>query len=205
MRPALLLLLLLTVLVVVLHMRESFTSSTFSTSKGVPTNITYYGQSKADDNGVGFSGIDLFSFERYKLAYGGRRIYPVAVHHDHAHDWLYSVVEITGPKIAPGFLGYVVDICNRKDASCSNVRKNGLSFLIDIHKTGFLASGNTNNGNDFTTGYVKKIGYAPPMALPAGMFPKGDNTYVVCSCKSPCTNVKWKHLGKLKARKESCT
>lgn len=168
----------------------------------IRTNITYYGQNKADDNGLGFTGVDLFSFDRYRVTYGDRRVYPVAVHHDHAHDWLYSVVEVTGPKIAPNFLGYVVDICNRNDKDCSNKDKNGLSFLIDIHKTGFVASGNRNNGRDFTTGYVKKIGHISPTKLPDGMFPKGSNTYIVCKCDAPCTAPVWKSLGSLKAGKK---
>lgn len=175
-----------------------------SVSGSIPTNITYYGQSKSDDNGKGFIGIDLFAFDRFEVKYGNKRVYPVAVHHDHAPEWLYSVVEVSGSKITPGFLGYVVDICNRNDSSCKNKDKNGLSFLIDIHKTGFVASGNNNNGNDFTTGYVKKVGRIPITSLPAGMFPKGDNTYIMCSCQYPCTNNAWKHLGKLKAGKETC-
>jgi len=175
-----------------------------STPTSIPTNITYYGQTKHDDNGLGFTGIDLFAFDRFRITYGDKRVYPVAVHHDHAHDWVYSVVEVTGPKIAKNFLGYVVDICNRNDSSCSNKDKNGLSFLIDIHKTGFEASGNTNNGRDFTTGYVRKVGYIPVTKLPAGMFPKGDDTYIMCACDAPCTAPVWKSLRALKAGTQKC-
>lgn len=179
---------------------KTATAATTATTTTIPTNISYYGQNASDDNGSGYVGVDLFSFGRFQVKYGDRRVYPVAVHQDHAAEWLFAVVEVTGPKIAPGFLGYVVDICNRNAPSCSNKDKNGRSFLIDIHKTGYAASGNTNNGKDFTTGNVRKVGHIPITSLPAGMFPKGDDTYVRCSGSGD----KWKHLGKLKSGKETC-
>jgi hypothetical protein len=47
---------------------------------------------------------------------------------------------------------------------------------------------------------VRKVGRIPITSLPAGMFPKGDDTYVRCSGSGD----KWKHLGKLKSGKETC-
>lgn len=195
------------------HKKKTSTSLIQSSSKPsrsaqwVRTNITYYGQNAADDNGKGFTGVDLFKLGRSGLRYNGTPVYPVAVHHDYAHDWLYAVVEVTGPKIASGFHGYVVDICNRADDSCANVRKNGLNFLIDIHKTGFEPSGNYNNGNDFTTGKVRRVGTIPLTSLPDHLFPQGSNTYVMCGCSAPCTRPgqRWKKLADLKKGTVKCT
>ena len=152
----------------------------------IQTNITYYGQDSNDDNGVGFSGVNLHRLGTQGMSFNGKPVYPVAVHHDEASQWMYKVVELQGSKITPGFLGYVVDICNRKDSSCSNRNKNGLSFLIDIHKTGFQASGNTNNGQDFTTGQVRMVGSIPPKDIPTDYFMKGAKTYMMCGCTGRC-------------------
>lgn len=180
-------------------------SSPSTNTQWIDTNITYYGQNTQDDNGKGFTGVDLFALGRSGLQYNGKRVYPVAVHHDDAHDWLYSVVHLTGPKIASNFYGYVVDICNRVDDSCANRNKNNRSFLIDIHKTGFEASGNYNNGKDFTTGRVTKIGSIPLTKLPDSVFLQGKNTYVMCGCSAPCSRQqqRWKKLESLK-RGASC-
>ena len=150
------------------------------------TNITYYGQSAADDNGEGFVGVNLFKLGNSGLQFNGKKVYPVAVHHDHAPTHLYKVLEVRGDKVTPGFLGFVADICDRSDSSCSNAYKNGFKFLVDIHKTGFEASGNKNNGQDFTTGEFKVIGQISPTKIPKAAWLKGDKTYVMCKCTGKC-------------------
>jgi hypothetical protein len=150
------------------------------------TNVTYYGQTPADDNGDGFSGVDLFKLGASGLQFNGKRVYPVAVHHDHAAEYLYKVLELRGSKVTPGFLGYVVDICNRSDSSCKNAYKNGLTFLVDIHKTGFEASGNRNNGQDFTTGEFRVVGRIAPSTLPMNVWNDGDKTWAMCKCTGTC-------------------
>lgn len=159
----------------------------------INTNISYYGQSKGDDNGEGFIGVDLFKLGQAGLKFNGQPVYPIAVHHDFAHSHLFKVMEVKGNRVKP-FLGYVADICDRKDSSCSNVKKNGLNFLVDIHKTGFEASGNTNNGNDFTTGQARVVGAISPVDLPTSVWLQGENTYAMCHCTSPCDSSKqvWK-------------
>ena len=163
------------------------------------TNISYYGQSAADDNGEGFIGVNLFKLGQSGLQFNGKKVYPVAVHHDHAPTYLYKVLEVRGDKVTPGFLGYVSDICNRKDSSCKNAYKNGLKFLVDIHKTGFEASGNKNNGNDFTTGEFRVVGQIPPTEIPKTAWLDGDKTYVMCKCTGQCEGKEqiWKSVKEL--------
>lgn len=151
----------------------------------VKTNISFYGQSKGDDNGKGFIGVDLFKVGAAGLKFNNQPVYPIAVHHDFAHSHLFKVMEVKGTRVKP-LLGYVVDICNRKDGQCKNVKKNGLNFLVDIHKTGFAAAGNTNNGNDFTTGEARVVGSIPPWDIPESAWLEGAKTYAMCSCTSPC-------------------
>jgi hypothetical protein len=86
------------------------TSGTTGTTDWIPTNITYYGQDSNDDNGVGFSGVNLHRLGTQGMTFEGKQVYPVAVHHDEASQWMYKVVELKGEKVTPGFLGYV-DIC----------------------------------------------------------------------------------------------
>jgi len=157
----------------------------------VQTNITFYGQSKGDDNGEGFIGVDLFKLGELGLKFNGRPVYPIAVHHDYAHSHLFKVMEVKGNRIKP-ILGYVVDICDRKDSSCKNAFKNNLKFLVDIHKTGFTAAGTA--GNDITTGEARVIGSISPATLPTSVWIDGEKTYAMCSCTSPCDskNQVWK-------------
>lgn len=144
------------------------------------TNISFYGQNAADDNGEGFVGVKLFELGKSGLKFKGRNVYPVAVHHDHASKYLYHVLEVTSDKLKPGFLGYVVDICDRADSACKNVKKNDLNFLVDIHKTGFAAAGMSDG---LHIGKFRDVG-----VLPAKDIPKNSwiNDYVMCKCKGPC-------------------
>jgi hypothetical protein len=180
-----------------------------NTNRGTPspggewikTNISYYGQDANDDNGKGMIGVDLFRLGSSgnncsrdntsacvgptKLKFNGKPVYPIAVHHDHAEKYLYKIMEVKGSKIKPGFLGVVADICNRVDSSCSNVRKNNLSFLVDIHKTGFAASGNTNNGQDFSTGETRVVGSISPKDIPKDAW-IGQGAWFLCKCTGKC-------------------
>ena len=134
-----------------------------------------------------------------QLQFNGKKVYPVAVHHDHAPTHLYKVLELRGDKVTPGFLGYVSDICDRKDGACKNAYKNGLKFLVDIHKTGFEASGNKNNGDDFTTGEFRVVGQIPPTEIPKTAWLEGDKTYVMCKCTGQCEGKEqiWKSVKEL--------
>lgn len=152
----------------------------------IPTNISYFGQNSNDDNGEGFAGVNLHRMGTRGMTFEGKRVYPVAVHQDEAPEWMYKVVEIKGPKIAKGFYGYVVDICDRNDGDCSNRNKNGFSFLVDIHKTGFVASGNRNNGKDLTTGLVRAVGSIHPKNIPTQYLLEGASTYIACKCTGRC-------------------
>jgi len=154
------------------------------------TNISFYGQDSADDNGEGATGIDLFAHGKAGIRFGGRRVYPVAVHQTAAAKMLYSVVEIRGQGIHP-ILGHVVDYCDIKDSSCKNYKKNGLSFLIDIHKTGFAAAGKSD---DITTGTYKVVGIIRPSQLPHSVWiPKvqSGKDSILCSCIGTCSKQKW--------------
>ena len=166
-------------------------TSPVASGEWVQTNITFYGQSKGDDNGEGFIGVDLFKLGELGLKFNGRPVYPIAVHHDYAHSHLFKVMEVRGNRIKP-ILGYVVDICDRKDSSCKNAFKNNLKFLVDIHKTGFAAAG--SNGNDMTTGEARVIGSINPSTLDVSVWIDGEKTYAMCSCTSPCDskNQVWK-------------
>ena len=152
-----------------------------------PTNISFYGQGKGDDNGKGFIGVNLNALGTSGLTWNGNKVYPVAVHQDHAAQHLWKVLLIKGTRVKP-FYGFVVDICDRGDSECKNAYKNGLHFLIDIHKTGFQAAGNTNNGNDFTTGEFKVVGQISPKSIPNNAWLKGDKTWAMCKCTGKCDN-----------------
>lgn len=156
-----------------------------NTGEWKKTNISYFGQDRSDDNGEGFIGVDLFKLGNSNLTFNGKKVYPVAVHHDHGPEYLYKVLEIRSPgKVTPGFLGFVSDICDRKDSSCRNVNNNGIGFLVDIHKTGFEASGNRNNGNDLTTGEFRVVGTIPPKDVPKDVWLKGS--WVLSKCTGRC-------------------
>lgn len=164
------------------------------------TNITFYGQNAADDNGVGVVGVDLFAHGKAGIKFQGKSVYPVAVHQNHAASMLYKVIEVKGNGVKP-ILGHVVDMCNKNDASCSNYKKNNLSFLVDIHKTGFAAAGRSDG---VTTGDYKVIGHIPWSSLPKSVWTskvQAGSNYMLCSCTNDCAgnNQKWSQLGKCTA------
>lgn len=104
---------------------------------------SFYGKTKANDNGVGAGGVDLFKFpytRRINNTYGTRTIYPVAVPTRDVQAYQYAILEIrNGNK---RIFAQVVDEC--ADGDCGdNIRKakNKGRKLIDIHATAFDAIG----------------------------------------------------------------
>jgi len=169
----------------------------------VKTNISYYGGTTKDDNGVGFVNLSLHKLGSSGVTFNGKRVYPVAVHHDNAPSWLWKVVEIVSDdKKVNGMYGWVVDICDRKDTGsgkddkgCNNRSLNGLNFLIDIHKTGWNTA--RTNGEKLHTGRVRIVGALPSTKVPKSAWREG---YAMCSCTGKCdstNNQRWKaNLGK---------
>lgn len=150
----------------------------------IDTNITFF------DDPSGFSGVDLYKYG--KQSFNGKPVYPCAVHHDHAAEFLWSIVEVQGKGLHPVYL-HVLDICNRADAPCTNKNKNGLNFLVDVHKTGWDAIGAVTG---VIPGKVRKIGVVRPRDLPETVFLEGGDTYVMCSCTGDCSasSQQWKPI-----------
>lgn len=160
------------------------------------TNITFYGQSKADDNGEGFTGIDLFKHGKANIAFQGNRVYPCAVHQKHFGDYGYKVLHVQGSGIRPVYL-HVVDCCDGGQSVCNrNVRQNGLDFLVDIHATAFDAVGKSDG---VLTGTYSVVGQIRPRELPTSVWmPKVANgsDSMLCGCSGTCSDSsqKWTTL-----------
>ncbi len=108
------------------------------------TTISFYGQDARDDNGRGFSGVNLLAFNSSSLKWNGKPVFPVAVLQKDWPTYAYKVLRIAGAgthakKIRPIY-GVVLDVCASKDAICrKNSKKHG--FLVDVHRAGFGAIG----------------------------------------------------------------
>jgi hypothetical protein len=152
------------------------------------TNVTFF------DDPTGFAGIDLFEHGGSGLTFDGKPIYPCAVHHDDAAEYLWSVLDVRGNGLNPIRL-HVVDICNRADGPCTNRDKNGLAFLVDVHKTGWKSIGKTTG---VLPAEFKRVGAMYPKDLPTKVFLEGDKTYVMCSCTGECKrdSQKWTPISK---------
>lgn len=154
------------------------------------TGVTFYGQSKADDNGIGFAGVDLFKHGEAGLKFNGKPLFPVAVFQgDAAEVGLWSVLEIRSDGFTnePSVYGHVVDVCNSGQDVCkTNTAKHG--FLVDIHKTAFEYVG-ADDGLLF--GEYRRVGSLDPGAIDADIWLK-DGT-IACSCTGTCkgNDVKW--------------
>ncbi len=159
--------------------------------------ISFYGQDKKDDNGIGASGAVLSKM--HGLTFNGKPVYPVAVHQDDAPDFMYKVLDI---RIRHGsrwrrMQGVVVDFCNRIDYPCRNRDAFGKkymyakNFLIDIHKVGFGAAG-ANDG--LLPGVYKVIGEMRPAVMPRSIWARGENTSVLCRCVGMCVgrDIEWR-------------
>jgi hypothetical protein len=157
------------------------------------TGITFYGQSKADDNGIGFSGVDLFKHGKAKLTLDGKRVYPAAVFQGDGADYMYKVLEVTSDefKNEDRIFVHVVDVCNSKEKVCkTNVKKHG-NFLVDIHATAFDFLGNDDG---ILKGSFREVGTIPPNDIPKKVW---DGEYIICKCKDTCKgdDVTWKKRG----------
>lgn len=162
----------------------------------VKTNITFYGQSSADDNGQGMSGVDLFKHGTAGIKHENRPVYPGAVHQKDFAKLAYKVVEVRGNGLNTVLL-HIVDMCDEKDDSCrANVKKNGLNFLVDVHATAFRAIGGKNDG--VLTGTYRVVGEIRPSKLPASVWASSD---IMCSCTGNCSgkSVKWTRLSECKS------
>ena len=169
------------------HTRENKLGSAGTWKK---TGITFYGQSKADDNGVGFAGVDLFKHGTAGLKFDGKALFPVAVFQADAAPLLWKVIEIQSDSFTKSrtVYGHVVDVCNSGQDVCKrNTAKHG--FLVDIHKTAFDYVG-ADDG--LHAGQYRLAGELKPSDLPGSVFLK-DGT-VACSCTGSCNGgaVKWK-------------
>ena len=154
------------------------------------TGITFYGQSKADDNGVGFAGVDLFKHGNAGLKFDGKALFPVAVFQADAAPLLWKVIEIQSDSFTKSrtVYGHVVDVCNSGQDVCKrNTAKHG--FLVDIHKTAFDYIG-ADDG--LHVGQYRLVGELKPSDLPGSVFLKDET--VACSCTGSCNGgaVKWK-------------
>jgi hypothetical protein len=162
-------------------------------------NITTYGGA-GDDNDIGFVGVDLKNWGG--VNFGGKPVFPIAVHMDDGTAYLYKVLEVR-PEGLPSFYGYVVDLCNVADADCTNKSKNGLNFLIDIHMSAWptLGMSVSQGKNYFKTGTYTVIGEIKSSELPKTLWTKqvqSGASYMVCSCPKSICNSKtatWGRLG----------
>lgn len=154
----------------------------------IPTNVTFFNDTSS------FSGVDLFKYAETRPSFNGHRVYPAAVHHDHASKYMYGVFRVEGEGLRPIHV-HIVDICNRKDAPCANKDKNGgLGFLIDVHQSGWEAIGQVTG---VYKGQCTFLGYKGPNTIPTSAFLEGSKTYVMCRCTGRCedTDQVWKPVG----------
>lgn len=182
----------------VTHLKQTVATNVDSSITGGATgrtNITFYGATSGDDNGQGFSGVNLAKYGKTPVRYDGRPVYPAAVHQDHAAHFLYKILEVEGKGVNK-LLVHIVDVCDRSDSSCQmNVKKNGLNFLIDIHQTGFKAAGLSDG---ITVGTYRVVGELRPAKMPLSAWLKGGKDYIMCSCTGKCEGKeqKWTPLSK---------
>jgi len=154
------------------------------------TGITFFGQSQADDNGVGFAGVDLFKHGTAGLQFNGQPLYPAAVFQGDAAGMLWSVLEVRSDQFPKNKTVYVhvVDVCNSGQDVCKrNTAKYG--YLVDIHNTAKDYIG-VNDG--LLRGQFRKVGDLRPSKITGNIWLKGDD-YIACSCTGKCAgdDVKW--------------
>lgn len=146
-------------------------------------NLTFF------DDAQGGTGV---KFSAYPIKWNGKDVFPVAVHQQHFQEHAYKVLEVRVEKTGKVFLGHVVDMCDKDDGPCKNAFKNGRSFLIDLHKTGWNASG-LKTGIESST--YKVVGRITPNDLPR----EALDGYIFCSCKNATCDLEdavWKPPGK---------
>lgn len=146
-----------------INSRNSRTLETYAK----PTNISFYGGNKKDDNGIGFTGVDLFAYGRIPVMFGKRRVYPVSVPPDMFEKLGYMVLKIESPGMRT-FYGHVMDICAQGKCSVNRAR-GGVNMLIDVHKTAW-ATARKNDG--VLKGSYTVVGRLRPKQLPTGIWTK---------------------------------
>ena len=136
-----------------------------SSSSSGRTNITFYGQTRGDDGGIGYSGVDLNAYGRVAVMWSGRRVYPVAVPTSKWRALAFKIIKVQGAGIRTIY-GHVVDQC--ADGSCSkNARARGYNMVVDIHRTGFKAAGKSDG---VIPGSFRVVGSLSPKIIPRSLF-----------------------------------
>lgn len=155
------------------------------------TGLTFFGQSRADDNGIGITGVDLFRYGNSGIRYRGERVYPCAVFQGDASRYLYKVLEVTSSEFRKSKTVYlhVVDACNSGQQICrTNVRRHG-GFLIDIHET---ATEEVGVDDGLLKGSFRVVGEIGPNELPKKVW---KNAWRLCGCRGACKggDMRWRH------------
>jgi hypothetical protein len=164
-------------------------------------NMTAFGWS-GDDNGEGFTGIDLHKFGTAGYSFQGKPLYPIAVFMANGAAYLWKVLEVRAPGL-PKFYGVVVDLCDSGQEICKAATSyGGVNFLIDIHITAFTGLGISEaRAKSFRqTGEYTVVGHLKPTDLPASAYMPAvasGTDYMVCSCTGTCTvkEATWKPYG----------
>jgi len=154
------------------------------------TGITFYGQSSADDNGLGYTGIDLFKLGKAGLKHNGKPMFPGAVFQGDGAKHLYKILEVQSDEFKKNKTVYVhiVDVCDSSQDVCKrNTKKHG--FLVDIHATGFKYVGNDDG---LLKGKFRIVGELSPSKIPKSAWKGGGS--IICGCTGDCRgkNVTWK-------------
>ncbi len=153
------------------------------------TGITFYGNTSLDDNGQGYSGVDLFKYGKSKATFNDKPLFPCAVFQEDAASYLYKVLELKCDSFKKNKTVYlhVVDVCNSGETVCiTNTKKHG--FLVDVHATAHDFIG-ADDG--VLKGSFRVVGEVRPKDIQAHSW-HGD--YIICSCSGSCKgkDVVWK-------------
>ena len=166
------------------------TTSAGDTGDWKTTGITFYGQSKADDNGLGYTGIDLFKWGKAGTKHNGKPVFPAAVFQGDGAKHLYKILEVQCDDFKTNKTVYVhvVDVCDSSQDVCKrNTKKYG--FLVDIHATGFSYVGNDDG---LLKGKYRVVGDLAASNIPKSAWRGGGSK--LCSCTGDCRgkNAVWK-------------
>jgi len=122
---------------------------------------SFYGHNRADDNGIGAGGVDLYKFpysRRINDKFGTRTIYPVAVSTKDVGYYKYAILEIkNGEK---RMFAQVVDECASGDCAdnISEAKKQGRK-LIDIHAAAFKVIGENDGLQKMKARVISRTGH----------------------------------------------
>lgn len=159
------------------------------------TNISFFG-GKGDDNGIGYSGIDLYSYQKKKVMFNGRRVYPVSVPPRMWDKLGYMVLKVEAPGMKTIY-GHVMDICDSGDCA-QNIARNSFNMIVDIHQTAWKAAG--KNDGLLKGGYTV-VGRIRPWQLTKDMWMKGvqrGTDSLRCNVNNKTVWVEWKDVKKCK-------